>query len=65
MKAVHKHTPVTWVQLYIERWLKAKVILPGGTVQQRDKGTPSSRPASPLVIRVHVRLIAIIRIPLS
>lgn len=40
MKAVCKHTQTKWVQLYIERWLKAPVQLKDGTLQARNKGTP-------------------------
>lgn len=49
MKAVRKHAPVAWVTLYIERWLQADVILPGGTVQRREKGTPQGGVISPLL----------------
>ena len=40
MKAVRAHTKEKWVLLYIERWLKAPVQLPGGTLQLPEKGTP-------------------------
>lgn len=40
MRAVRKHTSCQWVLLYIERWLKAPVQLPDGTVHPRDRGTP-------------------------
>lgn len=49
MKAVEHHTRQSWVQLYIERWLKAPVQLPDGTVQQRTKGTPQGGVISPLL----------------
>jgi group II intron reverse transcriptase/maturase len=49
MKAVRKHAPVAWVTLYIRRWLQADVILPDGTVQQREKGTPQGGVISPLL----------------
>jgi len=40
MKAVRKHTDNKWVTLYIERWLKAPMQLPDGSLVQRTKGTP-------------------------
>ena len=49
MKAVRKHAPEAWVTLYIERWLQADVILPDGTVQKREKGTPQGGVISPLL----------------
>jgi RNA-directed DNA polymerase len=49
MKAVRHHTQESWVLLYIERWLKAPVQLPDGTVQKRTKGTPQGGVISPLL----------------
>ena len=49
MKAVHKHAPCGWVAMYIERWLQAEVIMPDGSVQKRDKGTPQGGVISPLL----------------
>jgi len=49
MKAVRKHAPVAWVTLYIERWLRADVLMPDGTVQKREKGTPQGGVISPLL----------------
>jgi len=40
MRALHRHTQERWVLLYIERWLKAPVQLPDGTLQKRGAGTP-------------------------
>lgn len=40
MKAVRKHTDNPWVILYIERWLKAPLQLPDGSLVKRIKGTP-------------------------
>ncbi|ECC9721950.1 group II intron reverse transcriptase/maturase, partial [Salmonella enterica subsp. diarizonae] len=48
MRAVRKHTSCQWVLLYIERWLKAPVQLPDGTVHPRDRGTPQGGVISPL-----------------
>ncbi len=40
MRAVRQHTDCPWVLLYIERWLKAPVQMPDGTLVERDRGTP-------------------------
>ena len=40
LKAVAHHTDERWVLLYIERWLKAPMQMPDGTLVAREKGTP-------------------------
>lgn len=49
MRAVRKHTDCPWVLLYIERWLKAPVQMPDGTLVDRDRGTPQGGVISPLL----------------
>ena len=49
MKAVKKHTDNKWVILYIERWLKASMQMPDGTLQVRTKGTPQGGVISPVL----------------
>jgi RNA-directed DNA polymerase len=49
LKAVAHHTDERWVLLYIERWLKAPIQMPDGTVVAREKGTPQGSPISPLI----------------
>jgi group II intron reverse transcriptase/maturase len=49
MRAVRSHTDCAWVLLYIERWLKAPVQMPDGTVVQPDKGTPQGGVVSPVL----------------
>jgi RNA-directed DNA polymerase len=48
-KAVRKHTDNKWVLLYIERWLKAPMQLPDGTLIERTKGTPQGGVISPVL----------------
>lgn len=49
LRAVRKHTESKWVVLYIERWLKAPVQMPDGTLSPREKGTPQGGVISPLL----------------
>lgn len=49
MRAVRCHTDCAWVLLYIERWLKAPVHMPDGTVVKPDKGTPQGGVVSPVL----------------
>ncbi len=49
MKAVRKHIDNSWVILYIERWLKAPMQMPDGTLVERDRGTPQGGVVSPVL----------------
>ena len=49
MRAVRRHTGCKWVLLYIERWLKAPVSMPDGTLFCRERGTPQGAVVSPLL----------------
>jgi RNA-directed DNA polymerase len=49
MRAVRGHTSCGWVLLYIERWLKAPVQMPDGSVVVRERGTPQGGVVSPLL----------------
>jgi len=49
MKAVRKHAKEKWVELYIERWLKAPAQDEDGNISNREKGTPQGGVISPLL----------------
>lgn len=49
VKAVEAHTDLSWVVLYVRRWLAAPVQLPDGSLQQRDRGTPQGSAISPVL----------------
>jgi RNA-directed DNA polymerase len=52
MHAIRKHTDSKWVLLYVERWLKAPVVLNDGTRTPREQGTPQGGVASPLLANI-------------
>ncbi len=52
LKAIARHTDQKWVLLYVERWLKAPMLMPDGTLTHRVKGTPQGGPISPLIANV-------------
>jgi RNA-directed DNA polymerase len=54
MKAVRKHAPPRWVELYIPRWLAAPAQDDQGTVYVRDKGTPQGGVVSPLLANLYL-----------
>ena len=47
MRAVRLHTDCPWVLLYLERWLRAPVSMPDGTLVERERGTPQGAVVSP------------------
>lgn len=49
LRAVRKHCQTPWILLYVERWLKAPMVLVDGTKQARDRGTPQGGVVSPLL----------------
>ena len=49
MRAVMTHTSERWVVLYLQRWLQVPVLLPDGTLQPRERGTPQGGVISPLL----------------
>lgn len=38
-----------WIVLYVRRWLAAPIVMPGGRVAERDKGTPQGSAISPVL----------------
>src|SRR5664280_332427 len=52
LKALERHTDQKWVLLYVERWLKAPMLMPDGTLLTRTKGTPQGGPVSPLIANI-------------
>lgn len=49
LKAVRHHTDCRWVLLYIERWLKAPVMMADGSLVAQECGTPQGGVISPLL----------------
>jgi RNA-directed DNA polymerase len=49
MRAVRRHTGCPWVLLYLERWLKAPVQMPDGTLSYPTKGSPQGAVVSPVL----------------
>ena len=49
MRAVRKHTDDKCILLYIDRWIKAPLEMPGGTVINRTSGTPQGGVISPIL----------------
>lgn len=57
MKAVCKHTESKWVLLYIERFLKAPIVMPDGTIQERKAGTPQGGVISPVLANLFMHYV--------
>lgn len=57
MKAVRRHTQERWVLLYIERWLKADLILSDGTRRARSLGTPQGGVVSPILANLFLHYV--------
>ncbi len=57
MKAVKKFLKEQWEILYIERWLKASIVLPNGIIQARTKGTPQGGVISPVLANLFLHYV--------
>jgi RNA-directed DNA polymerase len=55
--AVEAVTEEKWVILYVRRWLAADVVMPGGTVASRDRGTPQGSPVSPVLANLFLHFV--------
>ena len=49
VNAVEAVTDVSWVLLYVKRWLAAPVQHPDGSLEQRNRGTPQGSAVSPVL----------------
>jgi RNA-directed DNA polymerase len=49
IRAVRKHITRKWALLYIERWLRAPMVLEDGTTKERSCGTPQGGVVSPIL----------------
>jgi RNA-directed DNA polymerase len=49
VKAVQVHCDLAWVVLYVKRWLAAPLVLPSGSLVDRDRGTPQGSAISPVL----------------
>jgi group II intron reverse transcriptase/maturase len=54
MKAVRKHAKEKWVEMYVERFLKAPIQLDDGTEEKSDTGTPQGGVISPLLANLYL-----------
>jgi len=53
-KAVAYYTKEKWILMYIERWMKAKMIREDGSEQERETGTPQGGVISPLLANIYL-----------
>lgn len=58
VQAVQAVTDLSWVVLYVRRWLAAPLALPGGTLRQRDRGTPQGSAVSPVIANLFLHYVA-------
>ena len=52
MKAVRKHTPESWMVLYIQRWLTASILTAEGEIVARTRGMPQGGVISALLMNL-------------
>ncbi len=58
VKAVQANitTSQKWVLLYVRRWLAAPLQRPGGTLEERDRGTPQGSAVSPVLANLFMHV---------
>ncbi len=49
LKLIRKHCQEKWILMYIERCLKAPILMPDKTLKERDAGTPQGGVISPVL----------------
>jgi RNA-directed DNA polymerase len=54
LRAVRKHITCKWALLYIERWLKAPMVLEDGITKERSCGTPQGGVVSPILSNLYL-----------
>ena len=52
LKAVARHTDQKWVLLYVERWLKALMLMPDGTLVAAGERNQQGGPISPMIANI-------------
>jgi group II intron reverse transcriptase/maturase len=57
MKAVRHHVSDAWILLYVERWLKATVQLPDGSLEPHESGVPQGGVISPLLANLFLHYV--------
>ncbi len=57
MKAVRKHTDCKWLLLYIERWLKAPMVMKNGEQVERTQGTPQGGVIRPVLANLFLHYV--------
>ncbi len=56
IRAVEANTDLSWVVLYVKRWLDAPVQNPDGNVLMRDRGTPQGSAVSPVLANLFLHV---------